>query len=114
MTTHFFTENDERPDLTGTLVWNGTVDTDGITDMHMIANGSDTGPFTGNMVSTGGVSGDPVRSTKTFIFDVTLADTVMDANGPDRLSYELCARVTHADGKKETVKLDATAVVERC
>lgn len=106
MSQYTFSQGDQYPDLFDTVKWNGNVPTDNITGI-MIANGSDSGPFTGALTPVSNVT-DPALSTWSWQFDVTEADTAEIG------TYRLCLRLTHGDGDQETVDLDCRVEVQEC
>lgn len=106
MKTRLFTQGDSYPNLFDTVTWLGDVPTDDVTGI-MIANGVETGQFTGELVKTSNVTAAD-KSTWSWHFDVLAKDTAKAG------SFKLCLRLTHENGDQETIDIDTTAKVVEC
>ena len=100
-----YTVGGTYPDLWGKLKWAGSVDTLSMS-VELVANGDLTGPFTGEMERSGGVSLNDTESTFEFIYNVEIDDTT------DSDTYRLSVRITHADASIETHDLNALVKVK--
>ena len=106
MSTKTFTVGDSYPNLFDTVKWLGDIPVDNITGI-MVANGEETGQFTGALVAESAVNG-AAESTWSWSFDVKTTDTA--AVG----SFKLCLRLTHENGDIETIDIDTVAKVIEC
>ena len=107
MSTKEFTVGDSYPNLFDTVVWKGDISVDNITGI-MVANGEESGQFTGALVMESALNG-AAESTWSWSFDVKATDTVKVG------SFRLCLRLTHApSGDIETIDIDTTAKVIEC
>ena len=107
MSTKEFTVGDSYPNLFDTVKWMGDITVDNITGI-MVANGSESGQFTGALVAESSVNG-AAESTWSWSFDVKAADTAKVG------SFKLCLRLTHSpSGDVETIDIDTVAKVVEC
>ncbi len=95
------------PDLFEVLQWKGSVDTINMT-CTMMANGALSGPFTGLVIRTGGVSGSSTLSTFNWQKNVVVPDSAVVG------SYKMEMQVIHAAGAKEIVDLCTIIKVSEC
>lgn len=103
-----YKQGDSYPNLFDTIVWPGSVKTDGAMAGVMIANGDDTGQFTGPLTLSNPVSEGATQSSVDWTFPVSALDT------EELGTYRLCLRITHEDGSIETIDINTKAVVGEC
>jgi len=106
MSTITFTVGDSYPNLFETVKWPGDIPVDNITGV-MVANGSESGQFTGALVKESAQNG-ATESTWSWSFDVTGEDTKKPG------SFTLCLRLTHENGDIETIDISTVAKVVEC
>ena len=99
---------DMYPILKGVISYSGSVDTDSMTATIEPADGSP--PFTGPVIRTGGDSENNSLSTFEWAYQVLPADSDPANEGV----YDLCLKVTHFDGRIETVNANITVEVGPC
>lgn len=95
MKTFKFNVGDSYPNISGQIAYAGSVDT-ALMTAKLIANGSETGAFAGDVTIDSFVSDDSLMSTLQFTYVTSTLDTAMEG------SYDLCLRITHSDGSQQT------------
>lgn len=96
MKTFKYNLGDTYPNIAGKLSYAGSVDIE-TASVELLADGADTGPFTGATVIDVRDSEDATMSYLTFLYDVVAADTLVEG------SYDLAIRITHSNGDIESI-----------
>jgi len=104
MSLFIYKVDDTYPDIRGVITYKGDVDTNGMA-VSLLANGSNSGPFTGPVVRYDGASNNPNFSTFHWYYYILPSDTTVEGE------YVLELDVIHADGSKETINADVTVTV---